>query len=400
MSRVLAAARNTLKIETPEQQDLRLAALLHDVGHYPYSHLMESVDKVVLIEDLVESSENKELELPVPYPNHEELGRHILDNREDMLDILGKDRAKIIADLFTRTNTADLQLSKLIHSTLDMDRLDYLIRDSQAAGVPYGHIDINYILNNIRVADNEMIGVQYKAMTAVEQFLFARFFMHKAVYYHKTTMGLETACRQLLRRCRDCESFIVPRNGDDVRKIVCDESKFLSFTDNFVDGITQQAADYDSDLKIKRLGQAIINRRPPKLLQERACFINDTESNSKDANICSMFLLRCEGKLERLSKQENLELSQFLIADPGKPLRLEKRGASISKSAAETLETEQEDELIKVFERDGSGPKSLVDISSSIVSRMGNLGYRFVRLYVIEDDAEKIRRLKKATNDW
>jgi HD superfamily phosphohydrolase len=65
-----------------------------------------------------------------------------------------------------------------------------------------------------------MVGVTEKALPAAEQFLLARFFMHKAVYFHKTTFGIEEACRQLLRRIRDAGLFEIPRDGKGVLRLV------------------------------------------------------------------------------------------------------------------------------------------------------------------------------------
>jgi len=89
-----------------------------------------------------------------------------------------KARAERVADLFSRGKAANPQLSKLISSSFDMDRLDYLIRDSRAAGVPYGLVDINYLLNSLGVSPSGLVGVSAKALPAAEQFLFARYFMH------------------------------------------------------------------------------------------------------------------------------------------------------------------------------------------------------------------------------
>jgi HD superfamily phosphohydrolase len=64
-----------------------------------------------------------------------------------------------------------------------------------------------------------MLGVSDKALTAVEHFLLARFFMHRSVYYHKTTFALEEACRQLLRRLRDRKKYGVPVDGEAVKAL-------------------------------------------------------------------------------------------------------------------------------------------------------------------------------------
>jgi hypothetical protein len=78
------------------------------------------------------------------------VGEAIVTSQEDIRDAIGgPKRAKQVADLFSRSKAADPQLSKLLHSSLDMDRVDYLQRDSRAAGVPYGSIDANYLLNSL-----------------------------------------------------------------------------------------------------------------------------------------------------------------------------------------------------------------------------------------------------------
>lgn len=188
MSRIVDKLKQERRggFEDEDYENLRLAALLHDIGHYPYSHLMERVDWVELTEDIVApppSGTLKTFQASVsPYPGHEELGRYILLNQEDIRTAIGgEERAKKVGELFSRTTATDQQLSKLIHSSLDMDRLDYLLRDARAAGVPYGEIDINYILNNIRISPKGVLGVESKALAAAEHFLLARQFMHRVV---------------------------------------------------------------------------------------------------------------------------------------------------------------------------------------------------------------------------
>ena len=113
----------------------------------------------------------------------------------------GEDRARHIVDLFQgNPGAGSSQLQRLIHSSFDMDRIDYLLRDARATGVPYGIVDIDYLLSHVKISPEGVVGIERKALAAVEHFVLARFFMHKAVYYHKTTYGFEECCRQLLRR--------------------------------------------------------------------------------------------------------------------------------------------------------------------------------------------------------
>jgi len=265
--RIMCRVLGNLKhdgLNDEQKAELRLAALLHDIGHYPYSHLMERVGYVKLTEEeIAKCGERMISGQGNEYPDHEELGRHILESHADIRDALGgEERTRKIGALFSRLDSTDQQLRKLIHSSLDMDRLDYLLRDARAAGVPYGEIDLNYLLNSTRISPRGVLGVDAKALAAAEHFLLARVFMHRVVYYHKTTYGFEEVCRQLLRRVRDSGHYTeLAKNGDDIRTL-CGGAELRSFTDDYVDRIIYKAANDASEPIIKILANCLGQRRP------------------------------------------------------------------------------------------------------------------------------------------
>ncbi|MCB1125125.1 MAG: HD domain-containing protein [Verrucomicrobiae bacterium] len=393
---------------TPEQEeDLRLAALTHDIGHYPYSHLLEGVDRVVLTEERIDARRRKSPFGKGPaYPNHEEVGREILLNQPELLRVLeGRERAERIGNLFARTKMADPELSKLIHSSLDMDRLDYLIRDSQATGVPYGLVDINYLLSQIKQSASGTVGISHKAVAAAEHLLLARSFLFRVVCQHKTTYGFEEAARQLLRRLRDRaqkggEGYGVPKDGAAVLEIARSED-LRSFTDSFLDEIFVKAASREEqDELIKTLATSIISRRPPRLIWEKHTF----RERSDDRHDGRLFEQECRLHLKALARKHGLHPGQFLICDL-KPIGFESRGATMSKQeACKVLEESERAEMIRVFEsRESDEPIDIVDVKHSILHEIGAHVFRTYRLYVVHPQDHQdllVSDLRKAVGAW
>lgn len=396
MEHITRVAQQALSLSEEQAEDIRLAGLLHDIGHYPYSHLMEKIDKVQLTEEFLAESSTFHADQS-PYPNHESVGELIVTHQQDLLEALGSpERAQRIAALFTRQTTANPQLSKLIHSSLDMDRLDYLLRDARAAGVPYGQIDLNYLLNNFRASRSGMLGVAEKAVTAVDHFLLARFFMHRSVYYHKTTFGLEEACRQLLRRLRDLGKYDMPSDGNAIAELV-KGTELGRFTDAYLDVIVEKAAR-DEDPVIRALANSIRRRRPPKLLKE----VLVLEQNGKTAHAGALFKKDCKHELKRLAEKHGLPLERFLVCET-RPLTLEERGALLTEEQARSLDPEEKEEIIKVFVGDAAEPTSVVNIPHSIVHLCSNHYFQAFRLYFVGDDATDdtfVTMLRQEVHGW
>lgn len=396
MGRVADVAGQALGLGDEDKENLRLAGLLHDIGHYPYSHLMEGIDKVQLTEEFVESIKtiNASSER---YPSHEELGELIVTQREDVLEAIGgKERAGIIASLFRGYQIETEQLSRLVHSSLDIDRLDYLLRDAHATGVPYGRIDLNYLLNNLRVSPKGVVGIDLKALPAAEQCLFARFFMYRAVYYHKTTYALEEACRQLLRRLRDQEAAGLAGDGNEIRSIVT-SNQFGQFTDAYVDRVVHEAAQ-SSDEIIQSLANTIGSRRPPRLLKEVPVF----EERGSRHHAGSSFRRDCRHRLSDLAKRHSIPLGRFLYCET-KPLSVEERGPQMTEHDARHLRPLEKEEIIKVFLLGQQEPTSIVSIPYSIVAACAGHFFRTFRLYLVPDfntSDERVDALRQEVRNW
>jgi hypothetical protein len=230
----------------------------------------------------------------------------------------------------------------------------------------------------------------------VDHFLLARFFMHRSVYYHKTTFGLEEACRQLLRRGRDQRKFGIPVDGAAIAELV-KSAKLGGFTDAYVDGIVEQASQ-DDDPVIKALAESIRRRRPPKLLKE----VLVLEQNGKAAHAGAMFKKDCKHELENLSKHHGLSPGRFLLAET-RPLTMEEHGALLTEHQARSLKPAEKQEIIKVFVDGQQEPVSVVDVPHSIVHLCSNHFFQAFRLYLVRDDATDenlIATLQKEVAEW
>lgn len=160
-------------------KNLRMAALLHDIGHFPFSHVLE----------FNENDENfKKLPEFFKLP-HEELGVHIIENSY-LKEIITEDddeyNIDLICNLILGNDIADNPiLSKIIKWELDADRLDYLLRDSYFSGIKYGIVDLDYLINNYEIHQTGKLVINEKASRSIENFLIARFSLYDRLYTHK-----------------------------------------------------------------------------------------------------------------------------------------------------------------------------------------------------------------------
>lgn len=400
MQRILEHVRASRE----DKEDLCLAALMHDIGHYPYSHLLEGVDKVILTEERIDSTQKSALSDFTPYPDHEDVGREILLHQGDLLRIIGgRDRAERIGNIFARTAAANQQLSKLIHSSLDMDRLDYLIRDSQATGVPYGMVDIHYLLNHVKQSPSGTIGITHKAVAAAEHLLLGRSFLFRVVCQHKTIYGFEETARQLLRRLRNraqegCEGYGVPKDGEAVLAKARDNDLY-KFTDAFLDDVFVAASSDEEDI-VRILATTIVGRTPPCLLLEERTFQKKSEPNDK----FKVFELSCRVHLRKLADEHGLHPGQFLICQL-KDIGFESRAAQVSMvDAQKAIDAGEREEMIMVFPTaDAIEPVAIVDLPHSILHDVGSHVFRSHRLYFLPANGEEaalVTRLKSAVTNW
>ncbi|MGY5861247.1 MAG: HD domain-containing protein [Candidatus Thorarchaeota archaeon] len=169
-------------------QEVRIAGLLHDIGHGPFSHVFEEV-----------LSEKRGM-------NHEDVTEWIIRKGDlgDLLEDGGVSRDRIANLVRGRRKTkTDAVVSGIVAGQVDADKMDYLIRDSFYCGVNYGLVDIHRLINSLEVSEDGLMEFDIAARGALEAFLVARYEMFLNVYYHKTVRSVEVLLVKLMHVADD-----------------------------------------------------------------------------------------------------------------------------------------------------------------------------------------------------
>lgn len=245
----LARRYSTLKpieasLDERSQTLLLVASLLHDIGHGPYSHDFEVVFG----------------------SNHEKIGAKIIADDKEInliLNKLDKSFASDVQNIILKKGKYPL-IEEIISSQIDIDRLDYLRRDSYFTGTSYGLVDLDKIMRSIAVKDNHLV---YKetGLNAIEDFLISRHHMYSQIYYHVSGRSYEFILGKIYQRIYDLIKVGYNFNEDiNLLKRVMDNSMdieaYLTIDDFYINGLINSFTR-GSDEILKRLSIDFLNRK-------------------------------------------------------------------------------------------------------------------------------------------
>ena len=268
-----------LEITEQEKDAALVAALLHDIGHGPYSHAFEGVLQSLGHEDI----------------NHEQLGVMIIRSEHtEIHEVLtrefGEDFPDAVANIILKkqevkqipfnksTKKLDLQfvLSSLLSSQLDADRMDYMLRDAWYTGAKYGTIDLSRTINSMSLAinpenDQFCVCVEERYLVDIENCLLGRYQMHKEVYYHSIKCEMEEVIGRILRQVKKLYEEKKLKNVDQlpeaIRMMFAEEEfdimKYISLDDNIMYYLFENWMN-DEDPELKALCSTLINRNKYK----------------------------------------------------------------------------------------------------------------------------------------
>lgn len=257
MQKTIAILRyKNVPITAEEENALLIAILLHDIGHGPYSHALEH--HIISI-------------------GHEAISLAIMEQLNiDFNGDLG------LAITIFKGEYDRKFMNQLVSSQLDMDRLDYLKRDSFYAGVTEGNINSERLIQMLNVVNNELV-VEEKGVYAVEKFLLARRFMYWQVYLHKTSLAAEQILIRIVERaklllsrgevlhCSNPLLFFLKKEKSDSKKIEEEDIKQFFRLDDTDILSALKSWESHKDQVISKLCNMILNRLLPMIeMQSKA----------------------------------------------------------------------------------------------------------------------------------
>jgi len=392
-----------------ERQKIRLAALLHDIGHFPLSHAMEQPIRRALFEKddpsepkgkgrrnwlLGPLDETSQAQVDEQF-SHESFGQTLLQKRRDLKDALGKfNENGEIGWIFTGDYVSDEKkellnsYSQFITGTLDADRMDFLLRDAKSSGFAFGNIDLDYLLENLCVDKHNRLYVDYKGVNALEHYITARYFSYN-VTYHKTVMGFELLAKHAYYQMLKSKSISVPGSEIDLLELAKNDNNFAEFTDEY---FWKHLRSWRTTHSNKWVRDSLLLRRPLSLLDEERRVVEILEHDSPD-------------QFERLK-----ENNQF--ADRGSFGNVLDR-FGLDRKCLAVLTTNQKFEKYAASVRRGESPKKewqlcrvmiddkvrpLVDIPS-IIKKLAYFKVEIRRLYYLQDPTKPRidrRQIRKA----
>jgi len=400
MTRILESFRSKKKdaVSDKDFRKLRIAALLHDIGHYPYSHLMEKIDWDTAQKYITKKGQDKEEEIsPIKeYPKHDKLGEIVITKRKDIKERLeaGEIDPQDIAALVRGQHQ---EIPNLLSASLDVDRLDYLVRDSLNTGLPYGKVDLNYIVNNLELTDEKEVVIREKAKNSIEHMLMGRYFMFNTVYTHKTVFAFEEIIRKIILILWNKREIY--KSGDEIEQIAqADSDDFLAFHDGYLDRFIDKYASSKRDKKLASLCKAVKLRKPPKLVYEISELKIDGKLSPKNADKYPILTKYWNEELEKLAKEFKTPKELWIFKDIKGP-EFEKLHPFVSLAEARGLKEGEPLDLVKVRNKSGK-PKNLVEEESSVLHYLSRLEPVLCRIYVLGIDDSKAIQISERIKNW
>ncbi len=396
---------NAADTATLFHKSIRIAALLHDIGTFPFSHSIEGA-YIRYGESLQNSGKLPGKQLP---SNHEHLGSFIIKNTgfkggiSRILEDANLDSATI--SRIIKGDSDDILANQILHSDIDADRMDYLLRDAHHTGIKYGHIDRDYILHHLSMfevrdgksgAKREVLAVKENALHAVEDFLIARFSWYSQVVRNSSSAKYDILAAHIAHYL--LEHGLIHRYAELFDLVVNNPERFFGFNDVYFMSRAQDLywSGAVKDTVLHEQLRMLIYRIPPRTLRFPECEhrILDVGSDG-GAHWKTPVVKKLQDKIDEINElfRKHGSGKEWIIADvPVKDVIFTKDAHSIRKGGAAENPYSARDP-IKVVDSNGR-PTLLVERENSLVAKLSRYVNFIPNVYANEAAYELLKARK------
>lgn len=417
---------STVCFTIEDARKVRIAALLHDVGHFPFSHLSECVysyiDNVKTTDIMVEglsTSVDDNISLLGDIANfkkrkakdHEHMGAEVVQKDPEIVSIL--EGIGILPEEIGQIIIGDTQAkpvyAQLLHSSLDADRLDYLLRDSKQAGVSFGNVELEYILRQLRIErcalrrNNgseepiDLVVFDIRGQHAIEHFLMARYFHYSQVVQHKTSSAFEAIAKAL--EYKVLTALTTPYQSYDDIVTLIGRDDFYQFTDDYMWETIRNYCEKSKDPYIGTLWECLSQRKKPTHVLTMTDIIPKAAANSmaNPVNDSAYLLVKwliqnmhCELAKEIGINPANIGFVESKVNLESIPSHLRAEDCSLDKFPDDIRGA------IRIIDKEGR-VSFLASDNKSLINKMVDFTSNTLDVFVIGDIcAGKVEELKKA----
>ncbi len=376
-------------VEKAFHQSIRLAALLHDLGTFMFSHTTEMA--------YIRYGETTHEKNGKGHPDdHEHLGSFIIKNTDyegGITFILKKYRLdpQKISNLVKGIDPSILA-NQILHSEVDCDRMDYLLRDAHYSGIKYGTYDRDYLLHHFRVANvngHDIVAINHNALHAVEDFLMARFAWYSQVVRSARGARFDAIAEELCFYM--LEKGKIYSYSQLMDMIQNDPHRFYTFNDSYFMGQVHThytSGAFDKNPRIKDIAHCLLFAKAPRTV--RCDEFKQRILSQDEDHVYDKIVKQAEAKvkeIQRVLKEKGTPLDWIVVDLPKKNIVFVKSLKKLVKSKTnENLLLERDPAKILM---DNGDVKLLGDVENSIISEL-QTKFNFVPNVYCSDSAYEL----------
>ncbi len=323
--------------EAKEHQSIRIAALLHDIGTFCFSHTIENA--------YIKYSESSNQKKREQRDDHEHLGSFIIkrtDTRGGITRILKENNLDVqkISDLVKGIDS-NILANQVLHSEVDCDRMDYLLRDAHYTGLQYGKYDRAYLLNHFQVREvsgNKILTIHEKAINCVQDFLISRFAWYSQVVRSGRGAKFDALAEEVAFYM--LKNGLIYKYGELLELIEHEPSKFFTYNDSYFMNVLQEhyhKGTFAKEPRILDMVESLLFSRSPIRIKHEAFKQRILDQNNMNEN--QKIMKRAKDKFQEIYdyvKKHGDETCWMIEDFPKKDIYLAKSHKRLVKDTSQT----------------------------------------------------------------